>query len=167
MFQIEPKTLKDYVSDDSIKMPRFQRSEVWKDKQKFDLMLSICKQYPIGSVILCCEENRQTGNTEKWLIDGRQRYSTIQRILLSPDLLWNWAKKALKVKDSTSDEELTDKFIDYLEAYTNFDRTEHEDDPEVIRETEDAPDPVVDDEESDSSLSNDENEDENIIFFKC
>ena len=81
MFQIDPKTLKDYVTDENIKMPRFQRAEVWKEKQKFDLMLSICKQYPIGSVILCCEVNKISGITEKWLIDGRQRYSTIQQIL--------------------------------------------------------------------------------------
>ncbi|MBR3362047.1 MAG: DUF262 domain-containing protein [Lachnospiraceae bacterium] len=134
MFQIEPKTLRDYVTDESIKMPRFQRSEVWKEKQKFDLMLSICKQYPIGSVILCCEVNENNGITEKWLIDGRQRYSTIQQILLSPDLLWNWAKKALKISDKTSEEEICERFIDYLEVYTNYDKTEHEDDPEVIRE---------------------------------
>lgn len=156
MFQIEPKTLKDYVSDDSIRMPRFQRSEVWKDKQKFDLMLSICKQYPIGSVILCCEVNEKTKITEKWLIDGRQRYSTIQRILLSPDLLWNWARKALKVKDSTSDGELRVKFSEYLEAYTNFDQTEHEDDPAAIRETDDTADSTTDDEETDTSSSDEE-----------
>ena len=130
MFQIEPKSLKEYVTDENIKMPRFQRSEVWKEKQKFDLMLSICKQYPIGSVILCCEVNNANGMTEKWLIDGRQRYSTIQQILLSPDLLWNWAKKTLKIKDTSSEEEIREKFIDYLEVYTNYDKTEHEDDPE-------------------------------------
>ena len=138
MFQIEPKTLRDYVTDESIKMPRFQRSEVWKEKQKFDLMLSICKQYPIGSVILCCEVNKSNGITEKWLIDGRQRYSTIQQILLSPDLLWNWAKKALKISDKTSEEEICEKFIDYLEVYTNYDKSEHEDDPESIREIDDS-----------------------------
>ena len=139
MFQIEPKTLKDYVLDESIKMPRFQRSEVWDDKQKFDLMLSICKQYPVGSVILCCEVNK-TGNTEKWLIDGRQRYSTIKQILLSPDLLWKWAKKALKVKDNTPDDKLCESFTEYLDVYTNFDKTEHEDDPEIIREADDSDD---------------------------
>lgn len=155
MFQIEPKTLRDYVTDESIKMPRFQRSEVWKEKQKFDLMLSICKQYPIGSVILCCEVNRNTGITEKWLIDGRQRYSTIQQILLSPDLLWSWAKKALKISDRTSEEEICEKYIDYLEVYTNYDKAEHEDDPEVIREVDestgesDVEDDVFDDETED------------------
>jgi hypothetical protein len=137
MFQIEPKTLRDYVTDESIKMPRFQRSEVWKEKQKFDLMLSICKQYPIGSVILCCEFNKTNATTEKWLIDGRQRYSTIQQILLSPDLLWNWAKKALKINDRTSEEDIREKFINYLDVYTNYDKNEHEDDPDVIKETDD------------------------------
>ena len=157
MFQIEPKTLKDYVSDESIKMPRFQRSEVWDNKQKFDLMLSICKQYPVGSVILCCEVNNKTGNTEKWLIDGRQRYSTIKQILLSPDLLWTWAKKALKVRDNTPDGELCGKFAKYLDVYTNYDKTEHEDDPEIIRETEESSDSIADNEDIGNSSSN-ENE---------
>lgn len=155
MFQIEPKTLRDYVTDESIKMPRFQRSEVWKEKQKFDLMLSICKQYPIGSVILCCEVNKNNGITEKWLIDGRQRYSTIQQILLSPDLLWNWAKKALKISDKTSEEEICEKFIDYLEVYTNYDKTEHEDDPESIRDIDDSTSSSDVDDESDDSVTDD------------
>ncbi len=149
MFQIEPKSLKEYVTDENIKMPRFQRSEVWKEKQKFDLMLSICKQYPIGSVILCCEVNNANGMTEKWLIDGRQRYSTIQQILLSPDLLWNWAKKTLKIKDTSSEEEIREKFIDYLEVYTNYDKTEHEDDPEVIQGIDELSEVTDVDEESD------------------
>ena len=158
MFQIEPKTLKDYVTDESVKMPRFQRSEVWKDKQKFDLMLSICKQYPIGSVILCCETNKKTGIAEKWLIDGRQRYSTIRQILLSPDLIWNWGKRALGVNDQTSKEEICEKFIDYIDVYTNYDRTEHEDDPEFAREISDDASNDVDD----SELA-EENDDDSIL----
>ena len=158
MFQIDPKTVRDYVTDESIKMPRFQRAEVWKEKQKFDLMLSLCKQYPIGSVILCCELNKKTGITEKWLIDGRQRYSTIRQILLSPDLLWNWAKKALKVGDKASDDDVCEKFIDYVEVYTNYDKSEHEDDPGVLAEADESFDSGEDETENES-LNDDTEED--------
>ncbi len=158
MFQIEPKTLKDYVTDGNIRMPRFQRSEVWKPKQKFDLMLSICKQYPIGSVILCCEDNKKTRIREKWLIDGRQRYSTICQILRSPDQLWSWAKKALKVKDNTEDNKICEKFVDYVEIYTNFDKTEFEDDPDIIKVSDDTAD--VEDEDFDDTVSDDGEDDE-------
>ncbi len=78
--------------------------------------------------------------TEKWLIDGRQRYSTIKKILESPDSLWIWAKKALKVKDTTTDDDIFDKYNTYLDVYTNYDKTEHEDDPESAREIDDSAD---------------------------
>ena len=150
MFQIEPKTLKDYVTDNSIKMPRFQRSEVWKDDQKFDLLLSICKQYPIGSVILCGESNPKTGTIDKWLIDGRQRYSTTRQIMMSPDLIWIWAKKALHVNDKTPDEDIVDKFIEYLEDYTNYDKSEHEGEPIVV--TVDEPEDTTDEDDNSQEL---------------
>lgn len=166
MYTIETKTLKDYVSDEGIKMPRFQRSEVWNEKQKFDLVLSICKDYPVGSVILCCEENRISGITEKWLIDGRQRFSTSRQIRLSPDSLWLWAKRALKVNDKTPDDELCEAFSEYLQVFSNYDKAEHEDDPESIRETDEIADETDDSELADSDeLSEDdgeENEDTQI-----
>ena len=54
-YKIDSYTLKQYVTDNWIKTPRFQRAKTWKASQKFDLVLSIFKRYPLGCVILCKE----------------------------------------------------------------------------------------------------------------
>ena len=56
-YKIDSYTLKQYVTNNWIKTPRFQRAKTWKASQKFDLVLSIFKRYPLGCVILCKERN--------------------------------------------------------------------------------------------------------------
>jgi uncharacterized protein with ParB-like and HNH nuclease domain len=79
MYKIDSFTLKQYVEDDWIKMPRFQRAKTWITKQKFELCLSIFKHYPLGCVILCSEQDKDSGTSTRWLIDGRQRLYHSQR----------------------------------------------------------------------------------------
>ena len=61
----------------------------------------------------------------------------------------------MELGDKTSEEEVCEIFIDYLEVYTNYDKTEHEDDPESIREIDDSSGALDVDEESDEGLSDD------------
>src|SRR5690349_8853339 len=47
--------IKDLISDikkGEIKIPQFQRKFIWKEQQAIDLLDSIAKTYPIGSLLL-------------------------------------------------------------------------------------------------------------------
>ena len=79
MHRVDSLSLKTYVEDKFIKMPRFQLAKTWNEKQKFELTLSIFKQYPLGCVILCT--HRENNGECRWLIDGRQRFTTIKDVL--------------------------------------------------------------------------------------
>lgn len=115
-YKIDSYTLKQYVTDNWIKTPRFQRAKTWKASQKFDLVLSIFKRYPLGCVILCKERNQDY----KFLIDGRQRYSTIQDILRSPDQIYEWSKKYLGISKRAKEAEIEKSFWQRVETFTDF-----------------------------------------------
>ncbi|MDZ5076100.1 GmrSD restriction endonuclease domain-containing protein [Nesterenkonia sp. HG001] len=93
-----------------ILLPRFQRNFVWKRKQMLDLLDSISRNYPIGSMLLW--QSRQELASERniaglevattkpdypvnYLLDGQQRLSTICGALHwapdSADSVWNLA----------------------------------------------------------------------------
>ena len=69
MYEIRPETLKSFIDDNNIKLPRFQRKQTWDDKKNFELIISLFKEYPIGVSILNVEE--QDGYKTRWLLDGR------------------------------------------------------------------------------------------------
>ena len=51
MYEIRPETLKTFVEDSNIKLPRFQRKQTWDSKKNFELCISLFKEYPIGVTI--------------------------------------------------------------------------------------------------------------------
>lgn len=55
-YVIRPESLKTFVEDESIKLPRFQRKSTWNDKSNFELCISIFSGYPTGVCVL--EKNR-------------------------------------------------------------------------------------------------------------
>ncbi len=60
-----------------IEIPRFQRRLVWNDKQREDLIDSIHRGFPIGSILLYKRPN-PTGPEELYqVVDGLQRTSTL------------------------------------------------------------------------------------------
>lgn len=83
--------------DGNIRIPRFQRPFVWRKEQMIDLLDSIYKQYPIGSLlawetdeeIVSIESigpvvlNGAPTQTPTYLLDGHQRLSTIAGALVS------------------------------------------------------------------------------------
>ncbi len=115
-YKIDSTTLKDYVSDKWIKIPRFQRAKTWNDKQKFELVLSVFKKYPLGCVILCKEK----GQDYRYLIDGRQRYSALQEMLTSPDTVYGWAQKYLSLKKGDPSSVIAEKFWDKVRDFTDY-----------------------------------------------
>ena len=109
MYEIFPKSLKEFIEDASIKLPRFQRKATWDEKKRFELALSVFKNYPLGASILSKEKDENKNITE-WLLDGRQRRDTIKMIYEDPENLYIWAKKYLPIKNNDSHDDLQNKF---------------------------------------------------------
>ncbi|MBN2529169.1 MAG: DUF262 domain-containing protein [Deltaproteobacteria bacterium] len=80
------------VAQGKIRVPRFQRAFIWRQDQMTDLLDSIRKQYPIGSLLMWETDDelssaewvgpiRIPANTKKisasFLLDGQQRLSTL------------------------------------------------------------------------------------------
>lgn len=130
MYKIDSFTLKQYVEDEWIKMPRFQRAKTWKTKQKFELALSIFKRYPLGCVILCSESDKGSGTQTRWLIDGRQRFTTIKEMFKNPVVIYDWARSYLSIKSNSTVPEIEEKFWKKVSEFTNYDPNDKSDDVE-------------------------------------
>ena len=109
MYEIFPKSLKEFIEDTSIKLPRFQRKATWDEKKRFELALSVFKNYPLGASILS-KEMDESKNITEWLLDGRQRRDSIKMIYENPENLYVWAKKYLPIKNNESIDDLQRKF---------------------------------------------------------
>lgn len=109
MYEIFPKSLKEFIEDPSIKLPRFQRKASWDYKKRFELALSIFKNYPVGCSILS-KENDGKKNLTEWLLDGRQRRDTIKAIYEDPENLYLWGKKYLPIKKGDSVDTISENF---------------------------------------------------------
>lgn len=119
MYEIRPETIKSFIEDTNIKLPRFQRKQTWDDKKNFQLCISIFKGYPIGVSILNNEVN--DGVTTRWLLDGRQRRNALTQFYKDPENLYNWAKKFIGFKANDQLQDLEEKFWDKLNIYLEED----------------------------------------------
>lgn len=66
-------------------VPSYQRGVVWKKEQKSDLVDSIKKGLPFGSILLYKDENKGTYR----IIDGLQRCRTIYEFIQNPSQYFN------------------------------------------------------------------------------
>ena len=121
MYDIRPESVKTFISDKNIRLPRFQRKQTWDDKKNFQLCISIFKDYPIGVCILSLEKER--GKVFRSLLDGRQRRNALTKMYEDPENIYNWARKFVGFKNSDQPSELEDKFrskiMEYIEADTD------------------------------------------------
>ena len=108
MYEIRPETIKTFVLDRNIKLPRFQRKQTWDEKKNFQLCISLFKEYPMGVTILSVEETR--GRTIRWLLDGRQRRNALLQMYEDPENIYNWAKKFIGFKNNHQPSELEELF---------------------------------------------------------
>lgn len=119
-YTIKPESLKTFVEDESIKLPRFQRKSTWNEKSNFELCISIFSGYPTGVCVLEINKDKD-GRTVKWLLDGRQRRNAITKIWEDPEIVYMWAKKWIGFKNSDQTYEVKDKFKEKLDSYLEID----------------------------------------------
>ena len=91
--------LVEYVAAGKIRVPRFQRAFVWKQTDLHDLLDSVLRGFPIGSILIWDTEitiesastvgpieiNSPPGGQVGYLLDGQQRVSTLVGALRLPD----------------------------------------------------------------------------------
>ena len=120
-YNIETRSITEFVTDSKIKLPRFQRKSTWTAKQNFQLAISIFQEYPVGVVIINDEGH------SSWLLDGRQRRSALRDLRANPDLVYDWARKYIKFKSNQDIVELKNLFWDKIDAYLQQEEQEEED----------------------------------------
>ena len=131
MYSIEPMSVKQFVTDSQMKLPRFQRRSVWNEKQKFELCISIFQDYPVGVVIVNIEPD------SSWLLDGRQRRATLQEMRANPNALYKWAKKYIGFSTSEDLDSLKALYWEKVEDYLQKDKspdTDEEDQEETFND---------------------------------
>ena len=118
MYTIAPKTLKEFIEDPSVKLPRFQRKATWNEKKRFELALSVFKNYPLGASILSREKEN------KFLLDGRQRRDTLTMIYENPECLYEWGKKYFHISSSFDAAMIRDAFDNGVSEFIELDSDE-------------------------------------------
>ncbi len=126
MYEIRPETVKTFVLDKNIKLPRFQRKQTWDEKKNFQLCISLFKEYPMGVTILSVEE--KDGKTIRWLLDGRQRKNALLQMYEDPENIYNWARKFIGFKNNNQPSEIDEMFWNKINEYIEYsDEDEDED----------------------------------------
>src|SRR6185312_5232690 len=119
MYEIRPESIKTFIEDSSIKLPRFQRKQTWDESKNFKLCISLFKEYPIGVTILSLE--KYDNKITKWLLDGRQRRNVLLKISEDPENIYLWAKKFIGFKENMQPSEVSDKFWEKIGEYLELD----------------------------------------------
>lgn len=148
MYEIRPETVKTFIIDRNIKLPRFQRKQTWDEKKNFQLCISLFKEYPIGVCILSVESNKN--KTIRWLLDGRQRKNALSLIYEDPENIYNWGKKFIGFKNSDQPAELEEKFWEKIYQYIEIDPNEEELSDPNSDEVQEAEDTTNEDENKES-----------------
>jgi uncharacterized protein with ParB-like and HNH nuclease domain len=65
VYTIEPRAVTDFLKD-RLELPIFQRAPSWKERQNFNLLLSVFKSFPIGVVVVSSED----GGSRKFFLTG-------------------------------------------------------------------------------------------------
>jgi hypothetical protein len=127
--EIDPKAIKidkllNHMEDGSIKLPAFQRGFVWKQSQVLDLLDSIFKDYPIGTILLwdSYEKLRATRNIGGFLIPERDPKLPVRYVLDGQQRLT--AIYALFCRDRRLDESFDKYRIDPAVFDISFDLDE-------------------------------------------
>ena len=153
-YKISPKSLYSFINEGTYKLPRFQRKDTWKEKQYFELCLSVFQDYPIGSVIV------NNDGMNLWLLDGRQRRNCIKTLCKDPVTFYGWASKACSFKSNDSDDVIYDKFYTKVEEFLGQDLEEKKASPSAQGESEEAESKAED--EADSSIDHFDSEKNSI-----
>lgn len=88
-------TLISDIKKGAIRIPNFQREYIWQSEQVLELLDSVFKSYPIGSILLWETtqklnehdplklklEELPEGHTRQYLLDGQQRFVTLYAVI--------------------------------------------------------------------------------------
>lgn len=152
MYEIRPETVKTFITDRNIKLPRFQRKQTWDEKKNFQLCISLFKEYPIGVCILSVENNNN--KTVRWLLDGRQRKNALSLIYEDPENIYNWGKKFIGFKNSDQPSELEEKFWNKIYKYIEIDPNEEDLNEFINDENQDTEDHTLAEEDGEEEIIN-------------
>lgn len=119
MYEIRPESIKTFITDRNVRLPRFQRKQTWDEKKNFQLCISLFKEYPVGVCILSVDESK--GKTVRWLLDGRQRKNALLMMYDDPENIYNWAKRFIGFQNSDQPSEIEDKFNTKISEYIEAD----------------------------------------------
>ncbi len=119
MYEIRPETVKTFITDRNISLPRFQRKQTWDEKKNFQLCISVFKGYPMGVCIINTE--RAGTKSKRFLIDGRQRRNALSQMYENPEVIGLWAKKFLGFKAGIDNYALGELFDDKIKEYLETD----------------------------------------------
>ena len=125
-YDIRSESIKTFINDRNIKLPRFQRKQTWDYKKNFKLCISLFKQFPIGVCIFSVDESK-TGKTMRWLLDGRQRKNALTLLNEDPENVYLWAKKFIgfKPNDQPADvkRQFNESIYKFLEEFDDDSQT--------------------------------------------
>jgi Protein of unknown function DUF262 len=117
VYQIRSESVKTFIDDPRIELPRFQRKPTWKTEQNFRLALSVFKGYPIGAVVIKLDgQTADPAAMTKYLLDGRQRRDALTR-MLNPETIYDWARSVLRLRSKMPPNEVADFFWTYVDEY--------------------------------------------------
>ena len=122
MYEIRPETVKTFITDKNIRLPRFQRKQTWNEKKNFELCISLFKDYPLGVTIVNVEQ--KDGISIRWLLDGRQRRNALVKMYEDPENIYEWAKSYIKFKNNTQPDEIREMFKKMIFEYVEYDEDE-------------------------------------------
>lgn len=126
MYELRPESIKTFIEDTTIGLPRFQRKPTWGSIKDFDLSLSLFRGYPLGMVVIKRDESDEQGATtsRKSLLDGRQRRDALSR-MRNPEEIYRWAKRALRIKNRHTPDEIRELYLSYIDDYFGSEDWEH------------------------------------------
>lgn len=122
MYEIRPESIKSFITDRNIQLPRFQRKQTWDERKNFQLCISVFKEYPMGVCILNIIKDK--GRTIRSLLDGRQRKNALSQMFDDPEIIYHWAKKFIGFSNSAQIDEIEDLFYKKINEYLEADSDE-------------------------------------------
>lgn len=124
MFNLRPESVKTFVNDQTIRLPRFQRKQTWKEKKNFNLCISVYKDFPMGIIVIKIDQNQgKKHEIIKWLLDGRQRQNVLKG-MKNPEKIYLWAKKTIPISSRDGIDTLAQNYWDYIERYLEDEESE-------------------------------------------
>ena len=112
---VEIGALAQRVKDGELELPEIQRSFVWNRPQVRDLLDSLFRQYPVGTLLLWRTTNlphvrdfetevpnNRNGRTPDFVLDGQQRLTALARVIHdgNPDIRFNIVTEQFEVANA-------------------------------------------------------------------